>query len=86
MDNQAFELRRLGLRQMMGQEQFIELYDQELSSLLEEVKADPDEDRRRAQTERLKTDGKHQIAYLMSLYMAGLQRGEDKEEVEQCQS
>ena len=78
MDNQAFELRRLGLMQMVGEPSCVDLYGVEFDSLLEELQADPDEDRRKAQIERLQTDGKHQIAYLMGLYMAGLANGEDK--------
>ena len=80
MDNQAFELRRLGLRQMQGQPEYIDLYSAEVDGLLEEIKADPDADRRQAHEQRIKTDCKHQIAFLMSLYMAGLANGEDQHE------
>lgn len=79
MDNQSFELRRHGLLQMRGQEQYIDLYGCEVVGLLDEIKADPDEDRRKAQTDRIKTDAKHQVAWLMTLYVEGLQNGEDKE-------
>lgn len=82
MDNQAFELRRLGLMQMVGEPSCVDLYGAEFDSLLEELQADPDEDRRKAQIDRLKTDGKHQIAFLMTLYMAGLANGEDKQNAE----
>ena len=86
MDQQTFELRRHGLLQMRGQPDCIDLYSAEVDGLIAEIGLDQDIDRRKAQTDRIKTDAKHQVAYLMSLYMAGLQRGEDKEEVEQCQS
>ena len=79
MDNQSFELRRLGLMQMVGEPSCVDLYGAEFDSLLEELRADPDEDRRKAQIERLKTDGKHQIGYLLGLYYQGIANGEDKE-------
>ena len=85
MDNQSFELRRLGLRAMVGQEQFIDLYDSEFDDLMAELRADPDEDRRQAQINRLKTDGKHQIGFLLGLYYQGIANGEDKNEAETMQ-
>ena len=78
MDNQAFELRRAGLLQMRGQPEYIDLYGAEFDSILEDLQTDPDEDRRKAQIDRLKLDGRHQIAFLMTLYMSGLANGEDK--------
>lgn len=80
MDNQAFELRRAGLLQMRGKDEFIDMYDQEFDDLMAEVKQDPDEDRRQAHVERLKTDGKHQIAYLLTLAYKMVVAGEDQDE------
>lgn len=80
MDNQSFELRRGGLLAMRGQPEYVDFYTEELVSLLDEVKADPDEDRRQAHVERLKTDGKHQIAYLLSLAYKMVAAGEDMDE------
>lgn len=78
MDNQSFELRRAGLLSMRGKPEYVDMYNAEFDSLMAEARADPDADRRKAQIDRLQTDGKHQIAYLMGLYMAGLANGEDK--------
>ena len=80
MDNQSFELRRAGLLGMRGKDEFIDMYDQEFDDLMREVKQDPDEDRRQAHVERLKTDGKHQIAYLLSLAYKMVAAGEDMDE------
>lgn len=84
MDNQAFELRRVGLLAMRERDEFIDLYASEFDDLLFEVKMDPDEDRRKAHVERLKTDGKHQIAFLLSMAYKLCASGEDREE-EQAQ-
>lgn len=85
MNQQDFELRRLGLRQMVGEPSLIDLYGAEFDAIMDELRADQDADRRQAQIERLKLDAKHQIGFLLGLYYQGIANGEDKNEAETMQ-